>query len=207
MFDKGGVDSRFATDGAKSIMNVYYSQQFGKPTKGIKLQVAAAPGNEHFQLGAAERKSQSVARKCTAAILRAETDSSFKPQNWGYAMLNSIDMINLTPTKRDDYRKSPYTKVTGQEIDLHKILLLPFWENCVATQDRQLHANEVGTKLTTAGVNVKYVRYKEGGKKVKKIKTKQRTEKEKRLSTAEGQGNFGSAHFSRDGLCTEGEAG
>ena len=50
VFDKGGVDSRFATDGAKSIMNVYYSQQFGKPTKGIKLQVAAAPGNEHFQL-------------------------------------------------------------------------------------------------------------------------------------------------------------
>ena len=48
--DKGGVESRFATDGAKSIINVYRSQRFGKPTKGIKLQVAAAPGNEHFQL-------------------------------------------------------------------------------------------------------------------------------------------------------------
>ena len=46
VFDKGGVDSRFATDGAKSIMNVYYSQQCGKPTKGIKLQVAAAPGKQ-----------------------------------------------------------------------------------------------------------------------------------------------------------------
>ena len=75
-------------------------------------------------------------------------DSSFKPNNWGYAMINAIDVINLTPTKRDSYKKAPCAKATGQQIDLHKTLLLPFWESCVATQDRQLHANEIGTKLT-----------------------------------------------------------
>ena len=63
VFDKGGVDSRFATDGARSIMSVYYSQQFRKPMKGVRLQVAAAPGNEHFQLGVAERKSQTMHRE------------------------------------------------------------------------------------------------------------------------------------------------
>mgnify|MGYP006960695968 CR=1 FL=1 len=102
-FDKGGVDSRFATDGAKSIMNVCYSQQFGKPTKGIKLQVAAAPGNEHFQLGVAERKSQAIARRRAAATLRAEADSSFKPHSWGYATLNSIDMINLSFLRKRNF--------------------------------------------------------------------------------------------------------
>ena len=137
VFDKGGVDSRFATDGAKSIMNIYYSQQFGKPTKGIKLQVAAAPGSERLQLGVAERKSQTVARERAAATLRAQTDSSSKPNSWGCAMTNAIDVISLTPTKRDSYKKAPHAKATGQEIDLHKTLLPPFRENvkCVICKE------------------------------------------------------------------------
>ena len=56
-----------------------------------------------YPIQIAERKSQTIARRCTAMILRAQTDSSFKPNNWGYAMINAIDMINLTPTKRGGY--------------------------------------------------------------------------------------------------------
>ena len=166
IFDLGTVDSRFITDGMKSVMRVFYSQQLRVATRGIKIQVASPPGNEHHQLGAAERKAQTITRRCTALILRAQQDSSFKAHGWGHAMAHASDMINLTPTKRDGYMTTPFQRVTGEEVDLHKLALLPFWENCIVTQDRLGNSNEIGTKLTPGGINVKYIGYKVGGKQV-----------------------------------------
>ena len=85
--------------------------KLGLSALSTSLQRAFLRWSEIFALLRLIGKSQTIARKRAAAILRAQTDSSFKPNNWRYAMINAIDMINLTPTKRDNSRKAPYTKV------------------------------------------------------------------------------------------------
>ena len=50
----------------------------------------------------------------------------------GYAMAHVTDMLKLTTTKRDGYMKNPFERVTGQKVDLEKLLLLIIFHNSMS---------------------------------------------------------------------------